>query len=127
MVKEAEISLKPCLQICNVVLGVQVDMLVLHRAPEPFDKDVVHPSSPSVHADRNVVCLQDAGEFFAGELTPLIGVKDLRPAVFCNGLFERLGAKVCGHGVRQPPRQDFARGPVHRGYKIVALDLIPSY
>ena len=87
LVKEAEVGLKPCLQISNAVVGVQVNMLVLHRAPESLDKDVVHPSSFAIHADCNVVRLQDACELFAGELAPLIGVEDLRPAVFCNGLF----------------------------------------
>ena len=84
LVEEAEVGLKPCLQISNAVVGVQVNMLVLHRAPESLDKDVVHPSSFAVHADRNVVRLQDAGELFAGELTTLFGVENLRPAVFCS-------------------------------------------
>ena len=118
LVKEAEVGLKPCLQISNAVVGVQVNMLVLHRAPESLDKDVVHPSSFAIHADCNVVRLQDAGELFAGELAPLIGVEDLRPAVGCNGLFKRLGAKVCGHGVRQPPRQNLTRGTVHHRHQI---------
>ena len=68
LVEEAEVGLKPCLQISNAVVGVQVDMLVLHRAPESFDKDVVHPPSFAVHADCNVVGLQDTSELFAGEL-----------------------------------------------------------
>ena len=68
LVKEAEVGLKPCLQISNAVVGVQVDMLVLHRAPESFNEDVIHPSTLAVHADRNVVCLQDAGELLTGEL-----------------------------------------------------------
>ena len=67
LVKEAEVGLKPLSEIRNAVIGVQVDMLVLHRAQEPFDKDVVHPSSFAVHADRNVVGLQDAGELLTGE------------------------------------------------------------
>ena len=48
----------------------------------------------------------------------LVGVEKLRPAAVCNGLFERLGAKVRGHGVRQPPIQDFARGPVHYRHQV---------
>jgi hypothetical protein len=35
-------------------------------------------------------------------LGSLIGVEDLRPAVLCNGLFKRLGAKVRGHGDLKP-------------------------
>ena len=51
-------------------------------------------------------------------LTPLIGVEDLRPAVVCIAPFERLSTRVRGRGGRQPPRQDFARGPVLYGYEI---------
>ena len=43
-------------------------MLVLHRAPEPFDKDVVHPSPLAIHADLDLVGLQDAGELLTSEL-----------------------------------------------------------
>ena len=67
LVKEAEVGLKPLPEISNAVVGVQVNMLVLHRAPESLDKDVVHPSTLAVHADCNVVCLQDAGELFTGD------------------------------------------------------------
>jgi hypothetical protein len=31
---------------------------------------------------------------------------------------KRLSTKVGGHGVRQPPRQDFARGPVHYRHQV---------
>jgi hypothetical protein len=118
LVKEAKVGLQSRSQIRNAVVGVQVDMLVLHRAPESFDKDVVHPSSFAIHADLDAVCLQDAGEVLAGKLGSLIGVEDLRPAVLCNGLFKRLGAKVRGHGVRQSPRQNLTRGPVHHGHQV---------
>jgi hypothetical protein len=36
---------------------VQVDMRVLHRAPEPPDKDVVHPPSFAINADLDAVGL----------------------------------------------------------------------
>ncbi len=88
LVKEAKVGLQSRSQIRNAVVGVQVDMLVLHRASESFDKDVVHPSSFAIHADLDAVCLQDAGEVLAGKLGSLIGVEDLRPAVLCNGLFK---------------------------------------
>ena len=68
LVEEAEIGLKPLPEISNAVVGVQVDMLVLHRAPEPVDKNVVHPSPLAVHTDLDAVDLQDAGELLTGEL-----------------------------------------------------------
>jgi len=69
LVKEAEVGLKPLPEISNAVVGVQIDMLVLHRAPESLDKDVVHPPSFAIHADLDRVGLQDASELLAGELS----------------------------------------------------------
>ena len=68
LVEEAKVGLKPLPQICDAVVGVQVDMLILDRAPEPFDKDVVHPPSFAIHADFNAVCLQDVSELLTSEL-----------------------------------------------------------
>ena len=118
LVEKTEVGRKSRSEVRNAVVGVQIDMLVLHRAPEALDKDVVHLSSFAIHADLNAVCLQDAGEVPAGELRALVGVEDLRPAVFRNCLFQRLGANVCGHGVRQPPRQNLTRGPVHHRHQV---------
>ena len=69
LVEETEVGLKSFSQFGNTVVGVQVDVLVLHRAPEPFDKDVVHPSPLAIHADLDLVGLQDASELLAGELS----------------------------------------------------------
>lgn len=93
-------------------------MLVLHREPESFDEDIVHSSPLAVHTDLDAVGLQDAGELLTAELTNLIGVEDLRPALVCNGFFLSLGVKVHVHGVRQPPRQNLTRGPVYLGYQL---------
>lgn len=71
LVEEAKVGLKPLPEISNAVVGVQINMLLLHRAQESFNKDVVHPFSLAIHTDRNVVCLQDAGELLAGELGSL--------------------------------------------------------
>ena len=71
LVKEPEVGLKPLPQICDAVVRVQIYMLVLHRAPESFDEDVVHPSTFAIHADRNVVRLQDGGELLTGEFVDL--------------------------------------------------------
>ena len=35
----------------TVVVGLQVDLLVLERAPEPLDEDVVEAAALAVHAD----------------------------------------------------------------------------
>src|SRR5215467_11838920 len=44
-------------------------LLVLDGSPEALDEDVVSPCALAVHADRDAVVNQHAGEFGTGELT----------------------------------------------------------
>ncbi len=92
---------------------VQIDGLVFQRAPQAFDKDVVQAAAPPVHGDRNLRVLEHAGEVEAGELAALVGVEDLGLAVSGHRLVQRLDAEPGIHSVRQPPRQDMARRPIH--------------
>lgn len=41
--------------------GAQVDALVLRRAPEPLNEDVVHPTIEAVHVDPCAGPLEDRG------------------------------------------------------------------
>jgi hypothetical protein len=41
---------------------------------QPVDEDVVHVAALAIHADRDPVALQGAGEVVAGELAALVGV-----------------------------------------------------
>jgi len=43
-------------------ISMQVDLLVFETAPQPLDKDVVHAPALAVHADRDAMPLQGAGE-----------------------------------------------------------------
>ena len=66
---------------------VQVDCLVFERAPQAFDKDIVHAPTPPIHGDRNLRPLENAGEVEAGKLTTLVGVENLRFAYLDNTSF----------------------------------------
>jgi len=55
--------------------------LVLDRAPESHDEDIVAPAAPAIHADPNALIAQQAGERGTGKLRRLVGVEDLGPAV----------------------------------------------
>jgi len=48
-----------------------------------------------------------------GDHSLTIGVEDLRLAVSGQRFVQRLDAEPGVHGVRQPPRKDMARRPVH--------------
>src|SRR5258708_19476795 len=47
---------------------MQVNLLVFETAPQPLDEDVVHAAPLAIHANRDLVPAQHAGEVVAGEL-----------------------------------------------------------
>ncbi len=65
----------------NIAIGMQIDLLVFDRAPQPFNKDIVPPRSLAIHADGDFSILQDLCESDGGKLRALIGVEDVRLTV----------------------------------------------
>ena len=105
-------------QFVAAVGGVQIDVIVFDRAPEPLDEHVVDRSSDPVHRDGDPGVEQHLHEGVRGELRPLIGVEDLRRAVEGEGLFEGGHAEVTGHGVGEAPGEDLATVPVHDRHEV---------
>ena len=99
-------------------VSLQVDSFVFQGTPESFDEDVVLEPPLAVHADLDVPGLEDGGKCLTGKLAPLIGVEDLRSAVFEKSFFERLDAESGVQRVGQPPGQDFPGGPVHSAIRV---------
>src|SRR5918994_180850 len=104
----------------HAVISPQIHLLVFDAAPEPLDKDVVAPGPFAIHADRDLVLEQHAGEVVAGELTTLIGVEDLRPLIPGKRLLHGLDAEGCLQGNGQPPGQHPPAEPVHHRREQVA-------
>ena len=100
------------------VKRMQVKVLVLDGPPEPLDKDVVLAAAPAIHADGDLVVLQDIDKVVAGKLSTLVGVEDFRPSVATQGLLEGINTEVGLKGIGNPPGQDFAAVPVHDGHKV---------
>ena len=78
---------------------VQVDGFIFERAPQAFDKNVVHASAPPIHGDRGLRVLENTGKVIAGELASLVGIEDVRLAVSGQGLSQGLDAEAGIHGV----------------------------
>ena len=57
--------------------GMEIDALVLQGSPKAFDEDVVHPSTPAIHADADLSVAQHVGEGLRRKLAALIGIEDL--------------------------------------------------
>jgi len=102
----------------TAVKRVQVKVLVLDGPPEPLDKDVVLAAAPAIHADGDLVVLEDVDKVVAGKLSALVGVEDFRPSVAAQGLLEGINAKVGLQGIGNAPGEDFAAVPVHDGHKV---------
>jgi hypothetical protein len=100
-------------RVTAVDVALEVDVLMLERAPQPFDEDVVHPAAAAIHRDAHTGGYQHAGEGCAGELAALIGVEDLRLAEARQSFLQGRDAKRGIHGVGQPPSQHRSARPVH--------------
>jgi len=102
---------------------VQVHLLILHRAPQPFSEDVVEASAATVHADAQVrMSLEDREVLSTRELAALVGVVDLGDAEGERGL-DGLDAEPDRQTPRQPPRQDVPRIPVQDRHEVKPLAL----
>ena len=78
---------------------VQVNRLVLERAPQSLNEDVVHAPAAPVHGDRDPGLLEATGDLEAGELAALVGVEDLRPAGGVERLIQGLDAEAARAGI----------------------------
>jgi len=87
---------------------IQVDILILEAAPQPFDHHFIQPPALAIHRDADTIGLEHARELEAGELAALIGVEYLWLAVTVYGFFQSFKAKAGVHAVRQTPRQHLA-------------------
>src|ERR1700739_1734256 len=52
---KVQIPAKPGAGLGDTDVGVQIDLFILHRAPEPLDKHIVTPGCLAIHADRDAV------------------------------------------------------------------------
>jgi hypothetical protein len=74
--------------------GIEEDVFVFERSPQPLDEDVVHPAAATVHRDADVGLLQGVGEGKPGELRALIGVEDLGLAEAGNRVTQKSASIV---------------------------------
>ena len=112
VIVEAEVAPDSLARLGQRIIGVQVDLLILERPPQPLHEDVVEVAPLAVHADLNLPVAQGSGEVPRRELRSLVGVKDGRPAEAREGVPQGLEAEARVQRVGQPPRQHPAGVPV---------------
>src|SRR5450756_1302566 len=113
LVVEVEVGGKLPASLRNALISLQIYLLVFHTSPQPFDKDVVHPASPSIHADGDTMGGKKARKSLRGELGALVGIEDLRGLAALERFFKRLDAEGGVQHVGQPEGQHSSARPVH--------------
>lgn len=78
LVVVAQKDVETCAQFVASVGRVQIEVVVLDRAPEALDEHVVDGSSDTVHRDGVPGVEQRCHKGVRGELRSLIGVEDFR-------------------------------------------------
>lgn len=78
VVVEGEVRGEDPPQLVSILGAVEINALLLHVAPEPFDEGVVRCAALTIHADPDAFLEQCTGELLAGELAALVRVEDLR-------------------------------------------------
>ena len=95
-VEEGDVASDAGSSLGDGFIGMQVDLLVLHRSPQPLNEDVVAPGAAAIHADADLMTLENADEVGGRELRALVGVEDLRLSEALQRLLECLDAEVGG-------------------------------
>lgn len=72
-VVEVEVAVQPLPYCRHRLVLVEVEMLVLHRAPQAFNEDVVKDPPASVHTDVHPRRFQYTREAVCRKLTALVG------------------------------------------------------
>src|SRR6476620_4285355 len=64
---KVEISTDRATGLADAFIGSQIDLFVFDTTPQPLNEHVVPPGAFAIHADRNAVLDQYAGEGLSGE------------------------------------------------------------
>ena len=88
VVIEIEIAFKSHSGVCDRLIIVEINFLILDTPPKSFDEDVIKNTTSSVPTDGNMSALESLGKRRGGELTALVRVKNLGFALL-ERLFKR--------------------------------------
>ena len=126
---EPEVGVEVRVRFDLGAVAPQVDLLVVDRAPEPLDEDVVQGPAAAIHRELHAAGQQGLGKLCRGKLAALIGVEEFRHSVLGNRPLDGVDAAACIDGVRQLPDQHHPALPVDDGTQVdeAALDRDKGY
>lgn len=101
-----EVDADPRTGLRAVVVGMQVDLVVLYCSPQAFGHDVIHSPGPTFHADLYAGIAMGLGERVRGERRALDVVEDLLGTVGVGHSGERFDAEHRVDDVQFPSHFD---------------------
>lgn len=125
-VLEGQVRCQSRICLKDAVVGIQIGILVFHRAPQALDEKVTLTTVLAIHAyiGSDPVFLEQCSEVATGKLPALVGVEDLRYAIVVNGLSEGVQAEIRGQGIERLVAQHLASEAIDDGDQI---DEAPAY
>jgi|GEM_PF-3459578 len=116
-VVELEIATKPHARLARIAIVSQVDLLILHTAPQTLRKDVVKGTPFAIHADLDACGKQRLRDLRAREVTALIGIPNLRRGD-CPRLGDGSTHKPELQCLIEGPTDDVATIPIEHGHQV---------
>ena len=110
---EAEVFGESDQLLLHCCVPMQINVFVLHVAPESFDKYIVKRAPPPIHTDGDFFAFEYIGKGNARELRALVAIKYFRLPVAAQGVVQTIHAKYGIHAVADPKAQHPSRIPVH--------------
>src|SRR5210317_836441 len=90
-------------QLGAIVKRPKIKILILQRPPKTLNENVILDTATTVHANLNMMRLEHIGKCGGSKLSPLIGVKDFRPAEAAKRLGKGLDTKFGIQSIGYPP------------------------
>jgi hypothetical protein len=117
VIVKSTVAPSPLPGLLDRVVLPEIDLLILHAAPEPLDKHVVQCAATAIHTDLALPLAEPCSESLTGELGPLVRVADLWASP-PEGALQGLQAKSTLQGDRDRPGQHIPTPPVDHRHQV---------
>ncbi len=94
-------------------VGTDKDVVILYSTPKSFNHNVVQCTTFTIHADPDIMALQNTSEGVTGILTALIGIEDFRPVFGLQSILQTFDAKGVIQAITKLPTDHIATRPVN--------------
>ena len=105
-------------EFAHCFVAADEDVVILHRAPEPLDHDVVQGSAFAIHADADPMAFQYSGEGVAGVLAALVGVEDPGLPFGLQSFFQAFDAERGVQAVAELPADHITARPIDHSCQV---------